>query len=163
MIGWLARAQTRALRRPNAQCTRKSHLRARTLTWVTALAFSLACEPDASDPGGAVARAVAAASRHDSAALFRALDQRARFALAAICTARREAAAVIQRSYPEAARAEALASLGDARDAESPEALLARRCPDACMDALAARLSAPRKIEQRGELATIETVRGERL
>jgi hypothetical protein len=90
---------------------------------------------------GALASAVSAASRHDSEALFHALDQRARFAISAMLQARKDAAAVIEQSYPESARAEALAGLGDARQVGSAAEWFAQHCPDTCMDELAARLA----------------------
>jgi len=125
--------------------------------------FSPACSPDPHEVEGAIARAVAAASDHDSEALFNALDQRERFAMAAVVKARKEAAGVIRTSYPPEAQAEALERLGDALQAETGVALLAMRCPDACMDALAARLSSPRNVRHRERTVEVETVRGERL
>jgi hypothetical protein len=125
--------------------------------------FSTGCEPDARDVEGGIARAVAAASKHDSAALFHALDQRERFAMAVMVKARKQASRVIRAGYPKEAQAEALARLGDALQADTPEALFGARCQDACMDAIAARLSSPRSVKHHDRLADVETVRGEKL
>lgn len=110
-----------------------------------------------------MARAVAAASSHDSKGLFQALDQRERFAMGALVKARKHASGVIRAGYPKEVQAAALAELGDALQAESGAGLLALRCPDSCMDALAARLSSPRTVHHEGRLARVETVRGEKL
>ncbi|MFT3926024.1 MAG: hypothetical protein QM778_26005 [Myxococcales bacterium] len=125
--------------------------------------FSTGCEPDAHQVEGAIARSEAAASNRDSQALFQSLDERARSALHGMVKARKRAADVIQTGYPKEAQAEALASLGDALQAESGEALFALRCPEACMDALAARLSPPRKVQEKDRLAQVETLRGEKV
>jgi hypothetical protein len=125
--------------------------------------FSPGCAPDAHEVEGAIARAVSAASVHDSEALFQALDQRERFAMAALVKARKQAAGVIRASYPKEAQPEALARLGDALHAETGTDLFASRCPAECMDALAARLASPRKVEHRDRLVQVETVRGEHL
>ncbi len=145
------------------QCIRKLGQCARPLAFLTVLLFSLACTPNPREVEGAIARAVAAASAHDAKALFNALDQRERFAMAAVVKARKRAAEVIRTSYPPEAQAEALARLGDALHAETGAALLAMRCPTACMDALAARLSSPRNVQHRERTVEVETVRGERL
>ena len=135
----------------------------RSLVLLTALLFSTACEPDAHDVEGAIARAVSAASGHDEAGPLHALDQRERFAMAALVKARTQAAGVIRTGYPKEAQAAALAELGDALQVESGPALFGLRCPDACMDELASRLSSPRAVQHEGRLARVETVRGEKL
>jgi hypothetical protein len=126
----------------------------------TLLAFTPACRPDLKQPEGALAQAAQAASARDGAAMFQALDERARHALAAVVKARAQAKSIILKSYPADAQPEALAALGDAAEVDSPEALFARRCPQACLDELAQRLSAPREIRHEGPLAVVEMVRG---
>src|SRR3954468_20757804 len=94
----LPRAVQSPLERPQArfdraqfqkpQCIRKGGGCARCLVILTALLLSIACEPDARNGEGGLARAGWAASRHDSEALFHALDQRERFAMAALVKAR---------------------------------------------------------------------------
>lgn len=106
---------------------------------------------------------VATASRGDAAGLFQTLDQRARSAMYGLFKARQEAAGVIQEGYPEQAKAQALLSLGDAYRAESVEALFALRCPEACMDALAARMASPKDVTHEGDRVHVVTVRGEQL
>jgi hypothetical protein len=145
------------------QCTRGCRSLARVLAAITALTFSTACEPDPREVDGAIARAVAAASKRDSEGLFQALDQRARFALSSTVKARQLAVGVIQAGYPQAARAEALASLGEAGEVEGAVALFARRCPDTCMDELAQLLAPPKRVEHHGSVADVETIRGGKL
>jgi len=128
---------------------------------LTALLFSPACAPDAHQVEGAIARSEAAASSRDGEALFHSLDQRARFAMAGMVKARKRAAEIIRAGYPAEAQAEALARLGDALQVDKPEALFMLRCPERCMDDLAAVLAPPRSSQEHDRLVRVETIRGE--
>lgn len=126
----------------------------------TLLALAPGCGPDPKQAEGALAQAAQAASARDGTAMFQALDERARHAMAAVVKARAQAKSAIHKSYPEEAQAEALRALGDAAEVDTPEALFLRRCPQACLDELAQRLSAPREVRHEGPLAVVEMVRG---
>lgn len=126
---------------------------------VLAVVSLVACGPDPRTVEGGLAAASAAIAARDHEALLRALDQRARDSLGSVFFARKTAAEEIRNSYPREAQASALRELGDAVDAESTAALFARRCPDACLDALASSLGAPRSVKVEGRLSTVTTVR----
>jgi hypothetical protein len=118
------------------------------------------CGPDPRSIEGALARAASALADDDAEELFRVIDQRARHALASIVHARREAAGVIRASYPAAEQAQALAELGDAKDAKDAAALFALRCAAACRAELAAKVGAPREQRQDGSVTVVHTTRG---
>jgi len=99
--------------------------------------------PDTREPRGALAVASQAVEAGDGRRLFRVIDQRSRFALAAIQQARSAAAALIRADYPTDAQAEALAQLGDAAQVTDAPDLFVRRCPAACQAAIGALLGAP--------------------
>lgn len=137
-------------------------LRASVNPLILALSSLFACASSA-DPRtveGALARAASALAEDDPTALFRVIDQRARHAMAAIVQARKEAAEVIRKSYPEAERERALAALGDAKDAADAAALFAMRCPTTCRRELAARVGAPAEQREEGEIVVVRTARG---
>jgi len=121
---------------------------------------SSACGGDASTVEGALARAASAVGARDHEALFAAIDQRSRFALASVFNARKLAAQEIRASYPQEAQHVALAELGDAVDAKTDADLFRLRCGDVCLDAFAAVLGAPTSVELDDKLATVTTVRG---
>jgi hypothetical protein len=125
---------------------------------VTAL-LAGACSPGETTVEGAIATAASAVASRDPVALFSVIDERSRFALASVYKTRRSAAAVIRESYPAEARAAALSELGDALEADSEAALFGLRCADACLDAFAGVLGAPREIVRRGSEVTVKTVR----
>jgi len=127
---------------------------------VIAILLAASCDSDDTTVEGALARAAAAVGARDHEALFRVIDQRSRFALASSYRARKAAAQEIRSHYPPEARANALAELGDAVDAESDSDLFRRRCGDACLDAFAAVLGAPSEVTLAERLATVKTVRG---
>lgn len=119
-----------------------------------------ACASDARTVEGALANAASALGARDHAALFQALDERARFSLASVYQARKVAARVIRANYPPEAQAKALAELGDAVAAKSDVELFRARCDDACLDALSASMGAPRDVRVEDRIAIVQTVRG---
>jgi hypothetical protein len=125
--------------------------------------FLAACGPDLTKPEGALGELAAGCANSDARSLFPALDQRSRDALISIAQARRLARDVILESYPEDARAEALAQLGDASTAASGTELFARRCDRSCVESLCQGVSAPATVEHDGGLALVRTVRGARI
>jgi hypothetical protein len=140
---------------------RPSLIRMRCIRRLGALAFvvAAACGSDPRTVEGALAAASGAVAARDHAALFRALDPRARDSLSSVYFARKAAAEEIRASYPPAAQPPALRELGDALQAESDVALFALRCPDPCLDALAGSLGAPRSVQVRDRISTVTTVR----
>jgi len=119
-----------------------------------------ACGGDASTVEGALASAASAVGARDYGAMFQALDERARFSIGSVFQTRRRAADIIQADYPPEARASALGELGDALEVDSATDLFRRRCPDACLDAIAGSLGAPSAVHVEGRIATVKTVRG---
>ena len=97
----------------------------------------------------------------DGERLYRLLDERARHALISIHADRRAAAEIVRARYPEDQRAEVLASLGDAAEASTPEALFATRCARACRGELAASVGAPISQQREGDELVVTTSRGE--
>ncbi|MCA9612273.1 MAG: hypothetical protein H6722_10250 [Sandaracinus sp.] len=95
--------------------------------------------------------------------LYRLLDERSRHALISIHADRRAAAEIVRTRYPEDARAEALAELGDGAQAESPDALFARRCDRACRDDLMESVGAPVEQHREGEVLVVKTSRDREL
>lgn len=120
-----------------------------------------ACGPNLRDERGALAAAADAVAQRDSAALFRVLDQRARFSLDAIVTARRAARQIVEQSYPASEVAAAVAALGDAAAVENGAALFGERCGEPCLSAIGEGIAAPRTVALEGALARITTVRGD--
>jgi hypothetical protein len=124
-------------------------------------AFLLAaCGPDPRTVEGALSAAASAVAARDHAALLQALDERARNSLSSVYFARKAAAEEIRASYPQQAQPNALSELGDAVQAESDVELFEQRCGDACLDALASTLGAPRSVKTEGRIAIVATVRG---
>jgi hypothetical protein len=138
-----------------------ARLHPRFIRWLGALTvvFAVACGPDPHTLEGGLAAAAAAVAARDHAALLRALDERARDSLSSVYFARKAAAEEIRASYPAAAQESALRELGDALQADSDVALFALRCPDACLDALASSLGAPRSVRVDDRISTVTTVR----
>jgi hypothetical protein len=134
-----------------------------TLNHLWILGVLASCGPANSDVRGALGEAAAAVGKHDERALFLALDQRARFALDAIVTARKQARTLIETSYPSTDAQAALEALGEAAQAKNGVALFALRCNAACMDDLGQKIAAPRSIREEGPLSHVETVRGDTL
>ncbi len=124
------------------------------------LVLAVGCGPDPHTVEGGLAAAAAAVAARDHAALFRALDQRARDSLSSVYFARKAAAEEIRASYPVEAQPGALRDLGDALEADSDVALFAQRCADACLDGLANSLGAPRSVAVDDRICTVTTVRG---
>lgn len=119
-----------------------------------------ACGSDPTQIEGALSRASSAVASRDHAALFAMIDERSRFALAAVYGARQRAAEVIRTSYPPEAQSAALRDLGDAVEAESAVDLFRRRCDDACVQAFASVLGAPSEVHSDGDESVVRTVRG---
>ncbi|HEX2676839.1 MAG TPA: hypothetical protein VHM19_09370 [Polyangiales bacterium] len=116
--------------------------------------------PDPHSIRGALSYAAQAIEAHDAERLFRVIDQRARHAMASIVTSRVEAKQLIEADYPENERAAALAALGDGAQVKTPAELFGKRCPEACMAELGARLAAPRAEENAGADVVVHTARG---
>ncbi|MET0341996.1 MAG: hypothetical protein ABW252_13405 [Polyangiales bacterium] len=121
------------------------------------------CGGDPTRIEGAVSRAASAVASHDHAELFSLIDERARFSLASVHHARRQAAGIIRAEYPAEGREAALAELGDAALAETAVDLFRRRCPAACVAALGAPLAAPRTVSEQGDVTIVDTVRDTRI
>jgi hypothetical protein len=124
-----------------------------------AIVFVSACGPDPKTVEGALAAASAAVAARDHAALFQALDRRAHDSLSSVYFARKAAAEEIRAGYPPEAQPDALRELGDALQADSDVGLFALRCPDACLDAFAGSLGAPRSLQVDDRITTVTTVR----
>lgn len=118
-------------------------------------------QPDPRTVEGVITVMAQNVERGDARAMFRVIDKRSRHAMASIVADRREARRLIESSYPESARAEALASLGDASDVPDAAALFARRCPAACLRTIGARLGAPTATRKEGPVTIVTTTRGE--
>jgi hypothetical protein len=126
------------------------------------LFIGLACG-DGSGPRdvrGALAASAEALEARDSDRFFKLLDERTRFAAAAIVTARTAAKALIQADYPPEERARALAALGDAALVSTPQELFRRRCGAACLQRFADVVGAPVAQEAQGDEIAVTTVRG---
>jgi hypothetical protein len=119
--------------------------------------------PDRQSVRGALDAAARAVEAGDSRALFPAIDQRGRFAMAAIVKSRQRAARAIRADYPAGEREAALAPIADAAGAADPEALFAQRCAAACRAELGSQLGAPvSQVERDGDVE-VQTTRGGRL
>ena len=119
--------------------------------------------PDPRSVEGALARALEAATAGDARQLYKVIDERSRHAMISIVADRRLAAEVIGRSYPDEARAPALAALGDAARAEDAAGLFALRCGAECLADFASKLGAPRERHTAGEDVRVLTTRGAEL
>lgn len=131
--------------------------------WVLCAGLLAGCAPNLTEPEGALGQLAAGCASKDAKAIFPALDERARHSLDAIAHARRGARAVIEASYPNDVRAEAVAQLGDAATAESGAALFATRCSGSCLTQLCQGVGALKTSRSEGQLHHLETVRGGRL
>jgi hypothetical protein len=130
------------------------------VTWVFLLG---ACEGSA-DPRtveGVITQMAMHVENEDAEKMFRLIDPRSRHAMASIVADRRKARQLIESSYPEGARREALAALGDASDVPDAAALFARRCPAACLRAIGEKLGAPTSTRRVGDVTVVTTTRGE--
>jgi len=76
---------------------------------------------------------------------------------------RARAKAIIERDYPEEARAEALASLGDAATVPDAPALFAKRCDSGCIGVFRDALGAVVEQHRDGNETVVRTTRGETL
>jgi hypothetical protein len=116
--------------------------------------------PDRHSLRGALDAAARAVEAGDSRALFSAIDERGRAALAAIVKSRRWAARAIRADYPPGEREAVLGPIADAAGAADPEALFAQRCAAACRAELATQLGAPvSQVERDGDVE-VRTTRG---
>lgn len=77
--------------------------------------------------------AAAAIEANNSKALFRAIDERSRFAMDSIVSDRTKSSKIIMLEYPSDAKEVALAQLGDASTVESAAELFMLRCEETCM------------------------------
>lgn len=119
-----------------------------------------ACGPDLTKPEGALGQLAQGCAAGEAKEVFSALDERSRFALDAIAQARSKAKGVITSAYPEEARAEALAQLGDASGTQTGRELFALRCDASCVEALCQGVSAAASVALDGGEARVRTVRG---
>lgn len=130
------------------------------LSVAASLVFVSACfTPDPQTVDGALAYAARAAEQGDTVRLFRILDQEARHALDATLKQRQQAAAIIRDTYPADEREPALRELGDAVDAESTEALFAKRCDSSCIDWFSRNVGAPAAQSTKGDVTSVRTIR----
>ncbi len=116
--------------------------------------------PDPRSLDGAMAYLALSLERDDSRMLFRVIDERARHAMISIVTDRRKAAELIEETYPEAERAEALRDLGDAATVADAAALFALRCDATCRRELAASVGVPVETTEDGDEVVVRTSRG---
>jgi hypothetical protein len=112
------------------------------------------------DVRGALAASADALEGRDPTAVFRCLDERARFAMEAIVNTRLAARKLIEADYPTAERARALAALGDAGEVATAVELFSRRCDAACLLAFADAVGAPVAQKMSGDEVVVTTVRG---
>jgi len=126
------------------------------------LFIGLACGDGSApkDVRGALAASAVALEAHDSDRFFRLIDERSRFAVAAIVTARAEAKKLIEAEYPPAERDRALSALGDAAQVSTPQELFRRRCGPDCIQQFADLVGAPVAQTARGAEVEVTTVRG---
>jgi hypothetical protein len=146
----------------SSQACRKTTL----LVWLVGAAAltGSACGDHVPDPRtveGVLAYMAQALEADDGERLYRVLDERSRHALISIHADRRAAADVVRASYPEDERADALAALGEATEASTPEALFAMRCDRGCRDELVANVGAPTEERRDGDELVVTTSRGE--
>ncbi len=130
--------------------------------WIAFVLLAAACDgtPDPRSVDGALAYLARAVEKDDPAALYRAIDERARHAMISIVADRREAAALVRESYPPAEQAAALAALGDAAEVENAAGLFARRCDEACRAEIGASIGAAADVREEGPLTLVTTARG---
>lgn len=124
---------------------------------------ALGCGDSSANPRsvrGALSAAASAIESQDALRLFRVIDQRARFAMASIVDSRKQAKQLIEADYPQNERAAALASLGDAAQANDAAALFALRCTGPCMQGLGAKIGAPSAEQRSGNEVEVRTARG---
>ena len=104
--------------------------------------------------------AVSAIEANNPKALFRAIDERSRFAMDSIVSDRNRAAKIIARDYPDEAKRTALAQLGEAADVESATELFVSRCSKACMREFGLKVASRKSIEKHGNETLVHTVKG---
>lgn len=119
--------------------------------------------PDPRTIDGALAYAGRAIEHHDPRTLFEVIDSRSRHAMISIVADRARARAIIERSYPEEAKAEALAALGDAATVRDAPALFAKRCDSTCIGLFRDALGAVVEQRRDGVETVVRTTRGETL
>jgi hypothetical protein len=139
-----------------------SHSEYSVFFFVCPLLIILGCSDstDSRTIRGSLGVAADALEARDSDRLFGVIDQRARFAMAATVKARRAARALIEQDYPPAEKPGAVAALGDAGRAGTPEELFRGRCDEACMHTLADLVGAPVSETVVGDEVVVTTVRG---
>jgi len=118
-------------------------------------------EPDPRTIPGAIESALAATDAYDGHALYKLVDQRARRSMCAVIFDRHAARDLVVAHYPEEARADVLASLGDAPQASDAADLFAHRCDAACFRWFATNLAAPAEVRETGhDDVVVRTTRG---
>jgi hypothetical protein len=129
------------------------------------LFIGLACGDGSAphDVRGALAASANALEARDSDQFFKLIDERSRFAVGAIVTARTSARALIEADYPPEEREKALQALGDAAQVATPQQLFQRRCGPECMQRFADLVGAPVAQEAEGAEVAVTTVRGKTL
>jgi hypothetical protein len=115
---------------------------------------------DAHSVRGALAASASALEAQDVDRFFSLIDERTRFAMAAVVKSRAAARQLIDADYPAAERAPALAALGEAAEVSTPQALFRRRCDAACLRSFAELLAAPVSETVVGNEVVVSTVRG---
>jgi len=130
--------------------------------WVALASLLVACEgtPDPRGVGGALKYAAQAVEKRDARKLFRVIDERARHAMCSIVDDRKQAARLVDKSYPEDERAQALASLGEAAEAKDAAGLFAARCGERCLERFGSRIGAPESTTEDGDELVVQTARG---
>ena len=112
---------------------------------------------------GALALSAEAVEAQDAARMFPALDERTRFAMLSTVKARQDARVLIERDYPDAEKAQALAALGDAGQVETAAELFGRRCDAACLRHFGEVVGAPTAQVEVGDELEVTTVHGRTL
>jgi hypothetical protein len=110
-----------------------------------------------------LAASAEALEANDASGFFATLDERARFAMGAIVSARQSARSLIEADYPIAEKNEAFAALGDAAQVSNPATLFARRCGASCLATFADLVGAPATEVAEGDEVKVTTVRGRTL
>ena len=112
---------------------------------------------------GALALGAEAVEANDASRMFPALDERTRFAMMATVKARTDARAVIERDYPDAEKAPALAALGDAGQVETAAELFGRRWDPGGLGGFGEVVGAPTAQVAVGDELEVTTVHGRTL
>ena len=118
------------------------HLRISNTLWVLFAALATAaCNGHPQTVDAMLDFAGGAAGAKNAKALYRAIDERSRFAMDSIVADRKEALAIINADYPSELKATAIAQLGRAAKVKNAQDLFTYRCQNPCLQAFQRTLS----------------------